>query len=161
MIEAALLSRLEEVLQLESHSFVRYVAEVSGTRPRDAFDARLLAFYQEWYRVTERNVEALRACLEEEGYFPQSGPWPLSFLQYNYVTPSYLLDAVIQKMAAHLDAVSARVQALAGWPRARGLVEAAVEREVPLLARARALHAERATAPSPPPRVKGTSAARW
>ena len=161
MIDAAHLTLLDGILQLESRTFVRYVVEASGAQPGGDFDAKVSALYEEWYRETERHSAAIRDLLEAEGFAPQSGLWPMSFAQYNYATPAHLLAPMVEKMSAHIEAIKARLPGLGGWPRARDLVQAVVDREEHHLRSARELVAARPPATPRPPRVKGTSAARW
>jgi hypothetical protein len=161
MRDAALLSRLEEVLKLESTSLIRYLIEGAEAKVAGEFDQKALALYREWYAETERSTRSIRELLSEEDYFPQSTLWPLSYSQFNYLNAAYLLRTVIRLMSAQLEAIRGRIEALQGWPQARELVAAIVEREEIYLQRARALEAERPREAPRPPRVKGTSAARW
>jgi hypothetical protein len=161
MTDPASLERLEMLLHLQTHSFVRYLVEASQAVFEDEFDSAVWSLCQDWRRATEQSRRALGDLLVDAGHRPGSGTWPLAFSQYNYVRPGQILDALVRRMSEHLATVEEHSGGFAGWPEARSLLEALVERERPFLERARALTNERPVAAAKAPVAKGTSASKW
>lgn len=159
--DPSLLSRLERILNLETNAMVRYLVVGSEMEVRDEYDRRVLTFYQDWYRALEQSRRAIQELLEDAHFHPFVGPWPLGYGQYNYLTPTYLLAAVIRYMTTHLQELESAAVGLEAWPRANELVTAILERERPFLDKARELEREAPVLEVHPAQPKGTSASRW
>ena len=161
MRDPELLSIVDEILNRQSNSFLRYCVESGGSEIKDDFDRRIWALLDDWYRGTEHNRRALANLLSEEDYFPRDGRPSLHFAQFNFLTPTNLLRHIVRLMEPHFQMLEAKTTALAAWPQARDLVVAILEREQPYLNRVKELQAEQPAVEPKPARIKGTSASRW
>ncbi len=163
MIDAALIDTLEEVYALESTSFVRYIIWNAEIQVDDDFDRKVRSFLKDWCRTGDLNRTAFVELLSEQDHIVETYSYPIRYSEYHYLKASYLLRPAVRFMTDTLAEIEARSAGLAGWPRARQLVDAVVERERPFLERAKELEAQSRERPSPeaPPKIKGSSASRW
>jgi hypothetical protein len=154
-------SLLADVLARQRSSLILYVVESSQAEVRDDLDRRVLAFYEDWYRVSLLHARELEGLLAAEDVIVEARSFPIEFSQFNYLSPAYLLSHVIQRMGDHLSYLSQAAQRLERWPLARSLLRDILASEGSYLEQARKLEADRSREPPKPPRIKGTSAARW
>jgi len=159
--DPSLLADLARILDLETNAFIRYLVTASEMDVRDDYDRRVLTFYQDSYRASEQSRRAVEELLEDADYHPFLSAWPLGYAQYNYLSPTYLLGAVIRFMSQSLAGIEEAAARLSAWPRARELVTAILERERPFLEKARELERDAPAAEVRPAELKGTSASRW
>jgi hypothetical protein len=161
MRDPALLSLLERLYHAEKNSFIRYVVGAYESELRDDADRRIFALYEEWFRESERASDAFLELLEAEGVVPDTSSYPIEFSQFNYLSPAYLVRHVVPRMEEHLASLADLGGGLAGWPEARFMVNAIVERQRAHLERLKRVTAEIPAPALAPPRIKGTSASRW
>ena len=165
MIDSRSLDALERAYQLENSTIIRYLLDNGVIQVRDDFDRKVRSFFSDWYRANDNNRLAFYDLIQEEGRHPGAAGYPLQYSDYHYLNAAYLLAPVGRLMADSLDAVAAIGADLVGWPRAKELVDAVVERERPFIGRAAELAAELAaeyaSGSSVAPKMKGTSASRW
>jgi hypothetical protein len=160
MTEIEIKETIEELLQLEASSFVRYVIEVSRPPVVDDADRRALALFQDLYRETERGLRALSA-VPEEPLAIRRGRWPLRFASYNYLRPRYVLAPFARELEEHVERLARAAEPLAGEEAAAAAVARLLEAEKEHIERLRKLAAELEPEPAAPAALKGTSASRW
>lgn len=151
----------EEAYHLTKNSFVRYVVENSEPDVRDDFDRRAFSLFEDWSREARYSQMALGDLLGDLDRVPTSSSFPIEFAQFNYLNPTYLLHAVVERCAEELEELSRIAADIKDAPRARDLLDAVIVRQRYYLDRARKLAAEQKSEPPKPPRIKGTSASRW
>lgn len=161
MKDPSLVSLLEEVFQKQRNSFIRYVYETSQAEVRDDMDRRVMAFYEDWHRQSVFHARELEEALSREDVAVEGSSYPIEFSEFNYLSPSYLLQHVERKMALQLDELEAIASRLDGWPLARDLVRSILASERKYLNQAKKLAEERPKELPKPPKIKGTSASRW
>ena len=161
MKDPSLVSLLEEVFERQRNSFIRYVFETSQAEVRDDMDRRVMAFYEDWHRQSVFHSREVEEVLSREEVAVRGSSYPIEFSQFNYLSPSYLLKHVTERMGEHLDELAEIAARLAGWPLARDLVQSIVASERKYLDQAKKLEEGRPKEAPKPSKIKGTSASRW
>jgi hypothetical protein len=154
---------VKEIVERESQTLARYVIEVARPPVFGGRDGEALERFQDLYRESQRGIDALDLLLAEHEHVAREVHWPLVYTSYNYLRPLYLLRPVADHTAKHLRELAGLAARLErqGWPRALEVVRGLVSAEERELGRLRRLAEEVGELRADPPRVKGTSAARW
>jgi hypothetical protein len=161
---------LERIYDLVSRSFLRYVIEAAmpwATPPGGAdggpaeWDARALAALRAWHGDAMASRARIEELLTAEKTHPVPPLWPLSFSQYNLITPSYLLRPVIERMEDHLADLREEAPGVRGWPEAEEAVRDLLTTQASHLATVKSLEAARPKPPPKPAVKKGVSANFW
>ncbi len=163
MKDSGAISILEELHRLESTSFIRYLVEMSRPPIVSDTDRKALALYQDLYRDSERNVQALGQLLADADIVPVEPRWPLVYTTYNFLRPLYLLGPLHERMRLQLEQVESKSKALDArdWSEAKEVMGTVLRRERAALERLDKAVAETPKEDPEPARVKGTSASRW
>ena len=148
-------------VERQRSAFIKYVVESSQAEVRDDLDRRVLGFYEDWYRASVLHARQLEEVLAGEDVMVETKSYPIDYSQFNYLSPAYLLKNVVQRMAVHLNSLAETARRLEGWPLASTLLQGIVSSEDRYLEEAKKLESDRPQETPKPPRIKGTSAARW
>ena len=159
----AAISELEQILDLESISLVRYIIETSKPPLVKAEDHKALACFQDLYRESERGIVAMHRLLSRYEVPALRVVWPLNYTSYNFLRPVYLLQPLVRHLESHFAALERHQARLAatGWDEATDLTADLLAREKEHLVRIRKLAEEHAVREAAAPVIKGTSASRW
>lgn len=160
-MDGALLVTLEKAYHLLKTSFVRFLVESSESQILDDLDRRVYALLEGWSRELEFAQASIGDLLSDAGVFPGASAYNLDFSQYNYLRPTYLLRAILERAPAEIQELDGLAKEVGAWTQAADLLTVLTRRQREYLERARKLEESRPKGPPAPPRVKGTSASRW
>lgn len=152
---------IEEAYHVAKCSFVRYVIESSEAEVQGDFDRKAYSLLEDWSRECRYSQMALGDWLQEVDRVPVSSSFPIDCSQFNFLSASYLLGPAIEKGQREIEQLEGIARDLASDQRASALLSAVIARQKYYLDRARKLEEERQSLPATPPRIKGTSAAKW
>jgi hypothetical protein len=169
MMDPACIATLKNVHSREASGFLRYLVNVSSSPVQDQADRDANRLIRELSNEAEANLEDLASLISENGESTDRASFPMSFTNYNFLRPRYLLRPLVERFIPQEEDVRQQLEALERSstggldPKLRQVIDNVLDRNRRI--RGRAEDAANAI-PSPEAgvataRPKGTSASRW